>query len=244
MSTISLVFAGNRQIGLECLKLLLGAGITPSGLLLPEGDDASHNEHFRKLLPGVPVLEGKNIDVAAIASWKPDYIVSVHFPHIIPKNVLTIPTVGTLNLHPAYLPWNRGWHTPTWAIYERTPFGATLHWIDEGVDTGPLALRKKVDVFEHDTAHTLYQRALQAEYELFREAIPMLVNRSLPRVPQELGGTNHRKTDIENIRRLHDEMTLEDLSRTARALTTSNPDEAAYFEEVGDRIYVRGLDPS
>lgn len=238
MSTISLVFAGNRQIGLECLTLLLEAGITPAGLLLPEGENASHNEYFRTLIPDVPVLEGKEIDAGAVAAWKPDYLISVHFPHIIPRDVLSVPVVGTLNLHPAYLPWNRGWHTPTWSIYERTPFGATLHWIDEGMDTGPIALQKEVRHEEHDTAHTLYQRALQAERDIFQEAIPLLVTHSLPRIPQEGKGTSHKKADIERIRCLHDNMTLEALSRTARALTTNNPEEASYFEHDGERLYI------
>lgn len=239
MSTISLVFAGNRQIGLECLTLLLEAGITPTGLLLPRGERASHNAEFQSLLPDVPMSEGKNINPETVTGWRPDYLVSVHFPHIIPGNILDIPKMGTLNLHPAYLPWNRGWHTPTWAIYEGTPFGATLHWVDKGLDSGPIALQRKVDIAENDTAHTLYQRALAEELELFLEAIPMLVTHSLPKIPQKENGTTHKKEEIGRIRRLHDDMTLEHLSRTARALTTNDPNEASYFEHGGEIHYIR-----
>ena len=91
-----------------------------------------------------------------------DYIVSVHFPYIIPPEVLAIPSIGSLNLHPAFLPYNRGWHTPSWAILEDTPYGATLHWIDEGVDTGDIAISRQLETRVSDTAHTLYQRALQS----------------------------------------------------------------------------------
>jgi methionyl-tRNA formyltransferase len=153
----------------------------------------------------------------------------VHFPHIIPSALLNIPSIGALNLHPAYLPWNRGWHTPTWAIYDQTPYGATLHWIDEGLDTGPIALQKRIDILDSDTADALYQRALAAEEELFAEAIPLLLEGTLPKIPQDGEGTSHKKKDIASLRELSNDMTSEEIERRTRALTTNNSDEAAFF---------------
>ena len=72
-----------------------------------------------------------------------DYIICVHFPYIVPREILSIPKYGVTNLHPAYLPYNLGWHTPSWAILENTPIGATLHYMDECVDTGDIIHQKK-----------------------------------------------------------------------------------------------------
>ena len=227
MSTISICYAANRQIGLDCLKQLIDAEIRISALLLPENGEL--NAAMRALVSDVPVSIGKTIDPQLVEGS--DYLLSVHFPHIIPQGIIDIPSVGSLNLHPAYLPWNRGWHTPTWAIYDQTPYGATLHWIDDGLDTGPIALQKCIDVLDSDTANVLYQRALASELEVFAEAVRLIQEGVLPSIPQEGEGTSHRKKDIESLRALTSEMSTEEIDRRIRALTTNNPEEAAYFIE-------------
>ncbi|MDD5041849.1 MAG: formyltransferase family protein [Candidatus Peribacteraceae bacterium] len=243
MSAISILYAANRPIGLRCLNMLLTAGLTPAGLLIAEGAGASAQEEMQTLVSGIPVLSGKSFrspeNVELLRSLKPDYLISVHFPYIIPKEILTLPRVGTLNLHPAFLPFNRGWNTPTWAIVEGTPFGATLHWIDEGIDTGNIALQEHVEVLPTDTAHELYQRALQAEERIFERAIPLLQSQSLPRLPQSGEGTSHAKGDIERIRDL-DACTDPALrERIVRGLTTNDPEETAYRTIDGKRTPVR-----
>ena len=245
MSKPSLVFAGNRRIGLHCLRLLLDADWPPVALMIPTGQKAECVQEMKALLPDVPVLEGttfrKPKGLSVLRGLGPDYIVSVHFPYIIPPEVLEIPRIGVLNLHPAYLPYNRGWHTPSWAIIEGTPYGATLHWVDEGLDTGDIALRREVPILPSDTAHTLYQRVLAAEAELFREAIPLMMSRALPRIPQTGKATTHRKEDLASIQHLNLEATAKvgDIVNLLRGLTTNRWDEAAWFEVDGVRYRIR-----
>ncbi|MGH8491016.1 MAG: formyltransferase family protein [Gammaproteobacteria bacterium] len=200
---------------------------------------------MREMLPGVPVLGGDPAggfeDTALLTELGVDYLLSVHFPYKFPSALLRAPAIGCLNLHPAWLPFNRGWHTPSWAIYEKTPYGATLHWIDAGIDSGDIAIRRRLDVKPSDTAHSLYQRVLQLEQALLSEAVPLMIEKRLPRLPQERGGSAHTKRQLQGIQRL-------DLTRTApteeildrlRALTTNRRDEGAYFEIEGVRYYVR-----
>lgn len=248
MSKPRLAYAANRQIGLRVLKILLEAGWTPAVLIVTKGKRAEFADEMHKLIPDVPLIEGKIFREAAgvekLRSLGLDYLLSVHFPYIIPQEVLDIPHIGTLNLHPAYLPYNRGWHTPTWAIWEETPYGATLHWIDdaEGVDTGDIALHKRLEIMSEDTAHSLYQRVLALEEELFREAVPLLISRSLPRIRQdEASATTHFKRDIEAVQKLDlsEHVSVEDILRRLRALTTNRWNEAAYFETDKNRYYVR-----
>jgi len=213
--------------------------------MIPAGQKAECVQEMKALLPDVPVLEGttfrKPKGLSVLRGLGPDYIVSVHFPYIIPPEVLEIPRIGVLNLHPAYLPYNRGWHTPSWAIIEGTPYGATLHWVDEGLDTGDIALRREVPILPSDTAHTLYQRVLAAEAELFREAIPLMMSRALPRIPQTGKATTHRKEDLASIQHLDLEATAKvgDIVNLLRGLTTNRWDEAAWFEVDGVRYRIR-----
>jgi methionyl-tRNA formyltransferase len=62
---------------------------------------------------------------------------------IVPSEVLKVPRIGTLNAHPGMLPEYRGIDCAAWAI-ERREFqlvGSSLHWVDAGVDTGPVVRR-------------------------------------------------------------------------------------------------------
>jgi methionyl-tRNA formyltransferase len=173
-----------------------------------------------------------------------DYIIGVHFPYIVPESVLEIPRVGVLNLHPALLPYNRGWHTPSWAILDETPIGATLHFMDSGVDTGDIVAQAELDIRPEDTAHTLYSRLLDLEVELFEQAWPLLASGDPPRRKQSPDeGTNHNRADLfaDSVRRLDLEKSgpVEDTLRTLRALTTNDVGEAAYFETGGRRYRVQ-----
>jgi methionyl-tRNA formyltransferase len=239
---IKIGYAGNHKIGMECLKILLSYDIKPLVLLLPEKGD--YNQEMISLLHNVPCIIGKIFrekkNIEFLDSLELDYIISVHFPYLFTKEILELPKIGILNLHPAYLPFNRGWHTPTWAIYESTPFGATLHWVDEEIDSGDIALQKQITISWSDTAHTLYQKALQCEIELFNEAIPYIINKNLPRIPQPYEGTLHLKKDLEKIKKidLSLEYSGEKIINLLRALTTNNWDEAAFFELDGKKYLI------
>jgi len=239
---IKIGYAGNHKIGMECLKILLSYDIKPLVLLLPEKGD--YNQEMISLLHNVPCIIGKIFrekkNIEFLDSLELDYIISVHFPYLFTKEILELPKIGILNLHPAYLPFNRGWHTPTWAIYESTPFGATLHWVDEEIDSGDIALQKQITISWSDTAHTLYQKALQCEIELFNEAITYIINKNLPRIPQPYEGTLHLKKDLEKIKKidLSLEYSGEKIINLLRALTTNNWDEAAFFELDGKKYLI------
>ena len=245
-----IALAANRHLGYQALHTLLDADIVPCALLLAKGrsaDEWAENmaSSVANLDVDVPIIRGKRFREAEgineLAALKPDYIISVHFPYIVPADVLAIPTLGTLNLHPAYLPYNRGWHTPSWAIADGTPYGATLHWMDEGVDTGDVALQRQVDVHANDTADSLYQRVLELELEVFRDAIPFLKSGMMPRQPQAGRGTAHSKRDLANRQCLNLDrpQTVRQTLRTLRALTTSSWEEAAYFEQDGVKYHVQ-----
>jgi methionyl-tRNA formyltransferase len=239
--------AANRDIGYRVCQRLVDARMPPVALLVPPGPeaDAAAVAAMRRMIRDVPVLVGKSFrEPAGIAELKAmdiDYLLSIHFPYILPAEVLDIPRIGTLNLHPACLPYNRGWHTPSWAIADQTPYGATLHWVDQGLDTGDIALQRCVKVGAADTAHELYQRVLSAELALLDEAIPAFRTGTLPRIPQSSSGTCHRTVDLESMRRqnLDESGTKGQLLRRLRALTTNRWDEAAWFEEDGERYLVR-----
>jgi len=77
-----------------------------------------------------------------------------------------------LNVHPALLPAFRGLHAQRQALDSGAKVtGATIHLVDEGLDTGPIVLQAAVPVLEGDTEATLAARILVEEHRLYPEAI-------------------------------------------------------------------------
>ena len=79
--------------------------------------------------------------------WGIDFIVSNGFGPIIKEPILTNFKEKIVNIHPAYLPHGRGIYPNFWSFFEGYPKGVTIHYIDAGIDTGNILLRKVV-VFE------------------------------------------------------------------------------------------------
>jgi len=243
---VRLAFAGNRRVATSCLEHLIGAGIKPEALMITSGNEAELQNLAglppERVLVGSEFREDRGIDL--LSSLDLDYILGVHFPYIVPDSVLRIPKIGVLNLHPALLPYNRGWHTPSWSILEGTPIGATLHFMDSGVDTGDIVAQAELEIRPEDTAHSLYARLLDLEVELFRSAWSLLASGNPPRRSQSPDeGTGHNRADLqtESVRRLDLDASapIRDVVTTLRALTTNDPGEAAYFEEDGRRYLVQ-----
>lgn len=142
-----------------------------------------------------------------------DLLLSVHWPHIFRTRVLTRFREGCLNLHNAYLPWNRGAHACSWAILDGTPHGASLHWIDEGLDTGDIFYQEQLTILPTDTADSLYQRTADLEVEVFKHGMKFFLEGDRTRIPQTGRGSFHNKKDLELMKRA---LTTNDLRVVSR----------------------------
>jgi methionyl-tRNA formyltransferase len=125
--------------------------------------------------------------------------ISIYFGYILRRPLLTAFRRGCVNLHPALLPYNRGSFPNVWSIVENTPAGATLHEVDEGIDTGDILAQREVPVEPVDTGETLYHRLERACFELFVDSWEPLLEHRLVPVPQQSTGTYHLKRDIARI---------------------------------------------
>jgi phosphoribosylglycinamide formyltransferase-1 len=77
-----------------------------------------------------------------------------------------------LNIHPALLPSFPGLHAQKQAIeYGVKVSGCTVHFVDQGLDSGPILLQRAVEVMDSDTEEELSARILRKEHELYPEAV-------------------------------------------------------------------------
>jgi methionyl-tRNA formyltransferase len=233
------------------LEFLLSRNTAPLALFVSGYDRSSHADRLIDLcrfLPSNCVLQGNEFrqpqGLALIRQLDLDFIVCVHFPYIVTPDVLSLPRKGVLNLHPAYLPYNRGWHTASWAILEDTPIGATFHFMDEGIDAGDIIKQRRLDIHPGDTANTLYLCIKQLEIDVFKEAWVEVESGAYTRHSQkELKGTAHNrkdllKTEVQKIE-LDRRYVARDLIKQFRALTTNRISEASYYEVDGKRYRVQ-----
>ena len=85
--------------------------------------------------------------VATMAAYRPDFICVSCFSQRIPRAIIDIPRLGCLNLHPSLLPANRGPVPLFWTFREgNAQTGATIHLMDEGMDTGAILAQRVIPI--------------------------------------------------------------------------------------------------
>lgn len=129
---------------------------------------------------GVPVLQPRRLKdplfLDALAQTQPDLVVVVAF-RILPPEVLSVPRLGSINLHASLLPKYRGAAPMHWAIIngERRT-GVTVFLLDTGVDTGQILVQRPVEVGPEETVGELHDRLAEIGPEALAEAVDLLAS--------------------------------------------------------------------
>ncbi|ADK86122.1 formyl transferase domain protein [Desulfarculus baarsii DSM 2075] len=241
-----ILYMANNWLGWQSLLLLKSWGVELAGLVIHPPERRGYGEEIiaaADLAPERVFLADTLEDPAVlkrIAALKADMALSVLFAYVLRPAFLGLFPRESVNIHPAYLPHNRGVYANVWSIVERTPAGVTIHYIDRGLDTGDIIARRQVDVEPIDTGKSLYHKLELAALALLAETWPLIAAGQAPRLPQDKSqGSCHRARDVKKI----DHIDL-DKSYNARELIdilrarTFPPHAGAYFVENGRRVYV------
>lgn len=241
-----ILYLGNNWTGWQVLRWLREQGEEIVGLSIHEEHKRKHwHEIVRAAdVPLTNIFDASKLrepeTLEAIRALKPDIAVSVFFGYILKRDFIDIFPHGVINLHPSYLPYNRGSCPNVWSIVDGTPAGVSLHYIDEGIDTGDIIARRRVEQKATDTGKTLYQRLEKECVALFRDIWPIISSGRNQRTPQEDGGTLGRLRDLPEIAHIDRDETVKagDLINVLRALTFP-PYAGAYFMDGNERVYMR-----
>ena len=122
--------------------------------------------------------------LAAVDEAKPDLIVLAGFLVVIPPKMIEKYSGKIINIHPSLIPSFCGTGYYGLKVHEAAlergvkVTGATVHYVDEGTDTGPIILQKAVEVQEGDTPKVLQQRVMeQAEWIILPKAVQMIADK-------------------------------------------------------------------
>ncbi len=198
-----LVFA-DTEVGVQIVDFILDAGDGIEVLVLNSQADPTFIKDTLRRLPTkgigriirsadldqpkvVDDLLGVNADLGILAWW----------PYLIREPVLSLPRVGFLNFHPSLLPYNRGKHPNFWSLVEETPFGASIHWVDDKIDHGDVAFQVAIEKSWEDTGETLYHKAKREIVQLFIDNYSRIRKGMIPRIPQHQSlVTFHRASEL------------------------------------------------
>ena len=174
---------------------------------------------------GIPVLQPKRVREPAVVeflrSLAPDVIVVAAYGQILPREILTLPKLGCLNVHASLLPAYRGAAPINWAIVrgERST-GVTVMQMDEGMDTGAILLQERIAIGDRDTAGTVTESLSVLGARAIVDALPRIASGELK--PQQ---QDHAKATMAPPLRKED----------------GNIDWTSPAREIHDRV--RGLSP-
>lgn len=131
-------------------------------------------------------VEYDRLLVATVEPYAPALICLAGFMRILTPVFLDRYCGRVLNIHPSLLPSFPGLHAQRQALEHGVRVsGCTVHFVDAGVDTGPILLQKAVEVRDGDTEETLSARILEQEHQLYWRAIALVLDRQAQAAARE-----------------------------------------------------------
>jgi UDP-2,4-diacetamido-2,4,6-trideoxy-beta-L-altropyranose hydrolase len=164
----------------------------PLKILFLGGNHAEELADWLRLKGEKVIYREEKVDADFVQKLNPDMIVSYNYRHILRRDVISIPPRGSVNLHISYLPWNRGADPNVWSLIDNSPKGVTIHYIDEGVDTGDILVQREIFIDEtHETLRSSYDILNAAIRELFMENWEAIRGCMVQPQRQPVIGTHH-----------------------------------------------------
>ena len=161
---MKIIFFGEDAFSAIVLDSLIQAGHTIIGAYCPIYDNNIYSRlemiTNKNAIPFKRIKDfSSDVFLNELISKKPDLIVVCHFQKLINHNVITIPKFGCINLHPSLLPKYRGMSPQHWPIINGDKkTGITVHFIDDGVDTGDIIIQQEMEIKSDETVFQLQNR--------------------------------------------------------------------------------------
>jgi methionyl-tRNA formyltransferase len=192
-----LVFMGTPLFAVEPLRALAAAGHEIAGVVTridkPAGRGRVMAAPPAKIAAqelGVPVFQPRRVRdpefIGTLRGLDPDAIVVAAYGQILPKDILSMPRFGCINIHASLLPSYRGAAPVNWAIIRgEKETGVTIMRMDEGMDTGAILMKESIPIDPGDTAGSLTGKLSALGARLITSAMELIAEGKLVPVPQD-----------------------------------------------------------
>ena len=188
---MKLIYMGTPQFAVPSLRALVEAGHSIAGVVTrmdkPAGRGRGIAQPPVKLFAqehGLTVYQPKRVRdsgfLETVRALAPEAIVVAAFGQILPKEILTLPPLGCINIHASLLPAYRGAAPINWSILRGdTQTGITIMQMDEGMDTGPILKQEVVAIGPKDTAGTVSEKLSHLGARMIVDALQLLESGTL-----------------------------------------------------------------
>lgn len=243
--TVRIVFFGSIPVARKCLEVVHAhPGAEVIGVCADPLKGTWRNEQTvwdYAYSAGLPIIDHEDIP-----EMEPDLGLSVRYHRILKSHTLAQFAEGVVNIHGGLLPEYRGSYCNIHAILNgEKEFGVTMHYMDEGVDTGDIVARFSTPINDKMTGFDLYLESERLCLDAMRQQLDSLLSGTAARVPQDdlidagFHAHEYKRHEIDKLRNVSvDEVNTLKAVRTVRAFDSPHHEPA--FMEIGDeRIYLR-----
>lgn len=193
---MSIIFFGTPDFAVSSLKALIEAGENVP-LVVTQPDRVKGRGHILSAPPvkelalahGIRVEQPHKIRTREfyqeLAGISPEFIIVVAYGRILPKEILTLPEKGCINVHASLLPKYRGAAPIQWSLIKGEKVtGVTTMLMDEGLDTGDMLLQSSLEIAEDDNSGTLFEKLSCLGANTLVDTIKGMRDGSIKPVPQ------------------------------------------------------------
>ena len=203
---MKIVLLASGEVGSQVAKYLATKKESIACLGIHSKERKNHKQKIKRYLKmnrNKVIILSKKISkekLKKIRAVKPDYILVIFWPHLLPENLIGAAKKGCINLHIGYLPYNRGKNANVWPIINQTPAGVSMHFIDKSIDGGRVVSQIKVKTYITDDGKTLYDRLIKNCLPLFKKTWKKIKENKLRCKKQRLSkGSIHYSKDFKKL---------------------------------------------
>ncbi|NLY43581.1 MAG: methionyl-tRNA formyltransferase [Clostridiaceae bacterium] len=248
---MKILFMGTPEFAVPCLDMLVTKGYSVVGVVT-QPDKPKGRGHKVSPPPvkeyaikkGIPVFQPERLRDGSFDNdlrlLSPDCIVVVAYGKILPKSILDYPKYGCINVHASLLPKYRGAGPIQWAIINgEKETGITTMYMDEGMDTGDMILKKKVMIGENETAGELHDRLSVLGAEVLADTLRRIQEGTAPREPQNHSEATYAPMLTKEVGCIDWNKSAVEIKNLVRGV---NPWPVAYTNYEGKRFKVWSVD--
>jgi len=159
----------------------------------------------------IPSIIESNGDKVTVVTSKPtlelvetnsiEMIICDRARALITQDILDHLPKAVINIHPSFLPYNRGYYPNFWSHRTQTPSGCTIHYVDQGIDTGEIISQTLICFSQNDTLRTSYETLRKLSVNLFSMIYPRIRSKNINSVaqPEIAASKTYYKKDFDGI---------------------------------------------
>lgn len=244
---MKILFIGQASFGGDVLNELCTQGEQIIGSITVSNKKMS--QPIKKVTEelNIPLLETDNLNCTKVKKWvanlSPDLLVLSFVTMFVPNSIINMSTHGGINYHPSLLPKYRGGSAINWAIINgEKETGVTIHYIDEGIDTGDIILQENVKIDDNDTVVSLYFNKLYPlGIDLMKKTVKLIKDNKAHSIPQDNSKSSYQPIISEKDTVIPWDKSVNEIYNLIRG---SDPTPGANTMLLNEKIYIWKAKPS